>query len=642
MMPIAKVQLEDGRIARFEVPEGTTQEQVLQFAQQMNAQSPPQEKMADNLSGPSADQNLPPRNIAQFDDGGDVSFIAGLSKGFNRGLEKMTGGLSQRGFEAIIPQLEASVNKLKSDLSNDLIPDDQLVRSLQRIEQLEGVISKGKSNLSNFDISESARRDEFKKVSDSAPVSSFIGEAVGQGSGAAMLAPIEAALPASIAGKALAGATVGGIAAGGQPTVGDESALENAKLGAAVGASAPLAFAAAAPVLGAAAKPVKQKLFNYFGKPSPQQQRIIDAIAENPRNPDFAKFDIIDGIPKQQAALKLAVKQSGSPELVGVIKASSKADRAAARNMLKIIKQGKLDPLFADRVRPGHVVGKSLAERLSALKELNSQAGKSLDEVARKSLKGQSVDISSAKQSFKQKLDDLRVAYNPQTGKVDYTGSALEGEGGGAARDLIKRLAKTLKSDSVDASDAHFVKRLIDQKVSFGKSDGGFSGEIDRAIKGLRSEINTSIGQKVERYAAANKKYSKTVSAIDNFQDTVGKKVNLDSANALGVSSRAFTNNTQKRDNILGNLSEIQEVLAENGVKFKDDILTQVNISNALEKRFQTQGATALDSSITKGAQNAIGKSGLELGIDLIGSAVEKVKGVTDERALDALLNITN
>jgi len=33
-MPIARVQLEDGRIAKFEVPEGTTPEQVTQFAQQ--------------------------------------------------------------------------------------------------------------------------------------------------------------------------------------------------------------------------------------------------------------------------------------------------------------------------------------------------------------------------------------------------------------------------------------------------------------------------------------------------------------------------------------------------------------------------------------------------------------------------------
>lgn len=37
-MPIAKIQTEDGRIAKFEVPEGTTEEEVMAFAQQQFAQ----------------------------------------------------------------------------------------------------------------------------------------------------------------------------------------------------------------------------------------------------------------------------------------------------------------------------------------------------------------------------------------------------------------------------------------------------------------------------------------------------------------------------------------------------------------------------------------------------------------------------
>ena len=39
-MPIARIQLPDGRIARFEVPEGTTQDQVMQFASQQQFDKP--------------------------------------------------------------------------------------------------------------------------------------------------------------------------------------------------------------------------------------------------------------------------------------------------------------------------------------------------------------------------------------------------------------------------------------------------------------------------------------------------------------------------------------------------------------------------------------------------------------------------
>lgn len=61
-MPIAKIQLPDGRIARFEVPEGTTQEEVLAFAQQ-NIESF-QADQETQQSMPAQDQA--PLNITQF------------------------------------------------------------------------------------------------------------------------------------------------------------------------------------------------------------------------------------------------------------------------------------------------------------------------------------------------------------------------------------------------------------------------------------------------------------------------------------------------------------------------------------------------------------------------------------------------
>ena len=40
-MPIAEVEMPDGRIAQFEVPEGTTQEQVMEFARRTNVAHKP-------------------------------------------------------------------------------------------------------------------------------------------------------------------------------------------------------------------------------------------------------------------------------------------------------------------------------------------------------------------------------------------------------------------------------------------------------------------------------------------------------------------------------------------------------------------------------------------------------------------------
>lgn len=381
------------------------------------------------------------------------------------------------------------------------------------------------------------------------------------------------------------------------------------------------------------------KIFKNAGKLTRAQRGIVAELKANPRNPNFAKF--IPETGKQSGALKEAVKQSGSPELVAVMKSSSKADKAVFSEMLGILKKGKVDPVFADKVRLGDAVGKSLTNRIGDLKKLNSKAGKLVDDVARNELKGNFVDVSSAKGTFKSGLDDLRVGYDAKTGTVDFKGSALEGAGAGQARDLVENLAKRLTKDSIDATDAHFMKRLIDQKVSFGKSDSGFSGQIDRNIKNLRKGLNDSISDKFPAYSKANKKYSETINAMNNFQDSAGK-VDLSSKEALGVSARRLTSNTQSRAKMLDSLDEIQDVLSRNGIKYKDDILTQTHVANALDRRFKTQASTGFEKSIAEAGVEAIGKTTGSVAMDVIGGAAKKLSGVTDDRAIDALLRISN
>ena len=75
-MPIAKVQLPDGRIGRFEVPEGTTPDQVLQFAQQNQASFGGQDAAPTGV--PSAAPN------AQIQDSGNAG-------GFNAPADSGTG-----------------------------------------------------------------------------------------------------------------------------------------------------------------------------------------------------------------------------------------------------------------------------------------------------------------------------------------------------------------------------------------------------------------------------------------------------------------------------------------------------------------------------------------------------------------------
>jgi len=75
-MAIARVQLPDGRIARFEVPEGTTEQQVMEFA-----------RSQDFSSAEKPSQDLPSNMVGRF------------AKGVGRGLSDFVGGALQTGAE---------------------------------------------------------------------------------------------------------------------------------------------------------------------------------------------------------------------------------------------------------------------------------------------------------------------------------------------------------------------------------------------------------------------------------------------------------------------------------------------------------------------------------------------------------------
>lgn len=109
-MPIAKIQLPDGRIARFEVPEGTTQDQVMQFASQQ-----------------------------QFDKPQDPSFLSkvgtatveGLA-GFTEGLGRAAVGATQLGAELLGQEEFAGKIGQQIAKEKELEKDDSTARKVGR------------------------------------------------------------------------------------------------------------------------------------------------------------------------------------------------------------------------------------------------------------------------------------------------------------------------------------------------------------------------------------------------------------------------------------------------------------------------------------------------------------------------------
>lgn len=111
-MPIAEIQLPDGRIAEFEVEEGTTEEQILAFANQQFSAPEPQPEAIDPAASMAA--------IDRFNAGMGAG-VTDLALGTKQALTEY--GNTRTLGQMLSPQQQMTLLARGDDLSRKLIPD---------------------------------------------------------------------------------------------------------------------------------------------------------------------------------------------------------------------------------------------------------------------------------------------------------------------------------------------------------------------------------------------------------------------------------------------------------------------------------------------------------------------------------------
>lgn len=269
-MPIAKVQLPDGRTARFEVPEGTTPEQVMAFAR-------------DNLPQPAAPAPAAP----------DISMAEGIASAASQGL---TFGFND--------EISAAVNAAAHKLTH---PGDSFVDTY-------------KANVANYRDRLNQFREQHPYVATAAEIGGAVPTAfvpigtlgrAAQGAGAA--GKTYAAAKAGAAGGAVYGfgAGEGGIVDR------SKSAAAGALLGAAGGAAAPAGGAAVRNVVGrrltnkaAAAAGIPKSAYGILSRAADADQSLYGSGAARIRAAGPQAM-LADAGPNTLALLDTAVQKSG-------------------------------------------------------------------------------------------------------------------------------------------------------------------------------------------------------------------------------------------------------------------------------------------------------------------------------------------
>jgi len=598
-MPVARFEMPDGRIARFEVAEGTTPEQA-------------QAQIAQIIERGVFQQQEPPSTPADTIAGiGDIAVTtaAGLGKSAVEGIAGIGGLLMGKSAGESIEAAQAIG-----------IPDVQLGEQGQALVQ---TISE------KFQASPQMVQDIVNAVMNLGP---SIGESVFQATGSPL-----AATAASILPEALEAAT----------------GLKGGK--AVIKAAGDVATPAAIDVADIFTRqsPAKQKIAELIKSGSTD----IDVARFKLDKPDLKGRPTV----KADPIAKEALKQGFDEGVIAAVKGAKGPDKIKMLEMTSIMERSKKNARFAADNRPSDVLGESVMSRLRIVKRANKAAGQRLDEVA-KSLKGKEVDFNPAIDSFVQDLDDIGITLSRNESGVmtpNFKGSDIEGLAGPEA--AINRIVKRMTSDKTpDAFELHRMKKFIDEQVTFGKNAEGLAGKTESILKSLRRNLDQTLDTNFTEYDRINSAYAETISALDAFQEVAGKKMNLTGPNAdkaTGTLMRRVLSNAQSRITLLDSVNEIERVAKkfENfksgkpdpraiegpkpPSKINDDLLNQVLFVDELDAQFGTTARTSFQGQIQQAAEQAAKAKISPVGaaIDLVAAGADKARNINDESAFKAI-----
>jgi len=340
--------------------------------------------------------------------------------------------------------------------------------------------------------------------------------------------------------------------------------------------------------------------------------------------------------------VKTARKQGFDDGMTTMIANSPAVDKNKFGKMVKVMESVEGKPLEQQRYRPSDVAGDSLLQDVNLLRMENKKAGADLGDIA-KNLKGEPVDVASPTQKFINDLEEMGVKFDGKGG-LDFTDSLIEFST--PAKTLINNtLTKIKRNPQPDALQAHKFKKFLDEDLSHGKKqEGGVSGAVEKVLGDYRKGINEAIGDEYPLYKDANKRFSETITVLNELGDVVGKKLNMTGPNAdkaFGVALRGLMNNTKGRANLITSVDNIQAASKSFKGRNQGDILAQMLFADELEVVFGGAGRTGLKSQVKQaGVDTALDLSQMSIpGALVVGAkAVNKrIKGVNRKNQLKAI-----
>lgn len=340
------------------------------------------------------------------------------------------------------------------------------------------------------------------------------------------------------------------------------------------------------------------------------------------------------------------IRQGVSEADVALIKSGSALDRRKMLKMLEIRQRQLTNKRVMDRATD--VVGNTFIEDVAKpIEELNKKAAAKLNIVAR-GLSGKKVDTMPAILQFTNDLENSGIKLTKR-GELNYSNSDFEGLK--PVQDLINNVWKRARriAKSGDAHEAHRLKTYIDEIVGYGKASEGLSGRAEGILKSVRHNIDSVLDSRFKSYNQVNTQFSDTINELEKMATAIGKRFKPGTSFAdtqAGLAMRRILSNTQSRTDILQMLDGMQSVGKKYGIKYKNDVITQANFADVLEKALGSEAPTSFLGQGERFVQGAGALSDLGQGHPVRASIkagkyiFDVTRGINQENKINALRNL--
>ena len=183
-------------------------------------------------------------------------------------------------------------------------------------------------------------------------------------------------------------------------------------------------------------------------------------------------------------------------------------------------------------------------------------------------------------------------------------------------------------------------------------------------MKNLARELDELLDGQFSTYKRVNDQYAAARQAVDAIEGLSDSKLDLNNArkdNNYGTLLRRTMSNAASKDRLMDALDQIQKVANSKdfdvldpqnpgkfkGKSFQDNLIAQALFVDELDKMFKPAGRTSfqgqIDQTIQRSAETIAGRRGVwENAIDAIGAGANKARGINEENAFKAIMDLLN